>query len=182
VNGTQPKILVQKILDAKCAQCHSGGAGDPFAGKTYQLTATNPGTGTAQNFTIPYLDLSSAEIEVVYDRKTASYPKSYVSLFFPAAMEMAMGTTVTGQMPPKWAIPNDARESALIKKLNVKAPDGTFAYGTSALHPEDKGITLTDDERLVLIQSIDAGGQFYARQNTGFTPNPSDPVAASASH
>jgi hypothetical protein len=175
---TQPKILVQNILDAKCVQCHSGGAGDPFAGKTYQMSATATGTGTAQTFTIPYLDLSSAEITVVYDRKVASYPKSYVSLFFPASMEMAMGTTVTGTMPPKWAIPEDARNSALIKKINVKAADGTFAYGTPALHPEDKGVTLTDDERAVLIQSIDLGGQFYARQNTGFIPNlNNDPVA-----
>jgi hypothetical protein len=173
-----PKVLIQDILDKKCAQCHSGGANDPFAGRTYQLSATNPGTGAAQSLTIPYLDLSSTEIEVVYDRKTASYPRSYVSLFFPATMEMAMGTTqVGGEKPPLWAIPGDARGSALIKKLNVKADDGTFAYGTQAMHPEDKGVELTDDERAALIESIDLGGQFYARQNTGFVPFDKDPVA-----
>ena len=80
-------------------------------------------------------------------------------------------------MPPRWAIPNNARESVMIKKLNVKAPDGTYAFGTNVLHPEDKGVTLTDDERLALIQSIDVGGQFYARQNTGFVPFTNDPVA-----
>jgi hypothetical protein len=175
-----PKILIQSILDAKCVQCHDGGTTDPFAGKSYQMSATLPSTGTAQTFTIPYLDLSATEIQVVYDRMAASYPKSYVSLFFPASMEMAMGTTTTGTMPPKWAIPNDARESALVKKLNVKAPDGTFAYGTSTMHPEDKGVELTDDERKAIIQSIDAGGQFYSRQNTGFVPNTNDPVAALA--
>jgi len=41
----------------------------------------------------------------------------------------------------------------------------------------DKGVTLTDDERMALIQSIDLGGQFYARQNTGFVPFGNDPVA-----
>jgi hypothetical protein len=93
-------------------------------------------------------------------------------------MEMGMGMTgATGEMPPLWAIPNNARESALIKKLNVKAADGTFAYGNPTMHPEDKGIELTDAERLALIQSIDLGGQFYSRQNTGFVPFTSDPVA-----
>ena len=65
----------------------------------------------------------------------------------------------------------------MIKKVNVIAPDGTSPYGTTTKHPEDKGVTLTDDERAVLIQSIDVGGQFYARQNTGFVPFASDPVA-----
>lgn len=177
-NTTPPKILIQDILDKKCVQCHSGGTNDPFAGKTYSLSVTNPGTGAPQTLGIPYLDLSSKDIEVVYDRKTASYPRSYVSLFFPATMDMAMGAgQVVGEKPPLWAIPGNARESALIKKLNVKAADGTFAYGTPTMHPEDKGVTLTDDERAALVQSIDLGGQFYARQNTGFTPFTQDPVA-----
>jgi hypothetical protein len=76
-----------------------------------------------------------------------------------------------------WAIVNNARESQLIKKLNVKAADGSFAYGTPAMHPEDKGVTLTDEERRVLVRSIDVGGQYYARQNTGFVPFSGDPVA-----
>jgi hypothetical protein len=45
-----------------------------------------------------------------------------------------------------------------------------------AMHPEDKGVTLTDDERQMLIRSIDLGGQFYARQNTGFQPYAQDPL------
>jgi hypothetical protein len=167
----EPKVVIQKILDEKCVQCHSGGADDPFAGQAYEMTATVPGSGLAQTFTIPYLDLSSADVAVVYDRMAASYPKSYVSLLFPATMEMGMGNAArVGNVPPIWAIPNNARESALIKKLNVKAADGSFAYGNPVLHPEDKGVTLTDEERLAFIQSIDLGGQFYARQNTGFVP------------
>ena len=174
----KPKIVIQDILDKKCVQCHSGGSNDPFAGRTYQMSATIPGTGAAQTFTIPYLDLSDAEIDVVYDRMPASYPKSYVSLFFPATMEMGMGVSqLGGEQPPLWAIPNNARESAMIKKLNVRAADGTFAYGNPTMHPEDKGVELTDAERLALIQSIDVGGQFYARQNTGFVPFANNPVA-----
>jgi hypothetical protein len=177
--GVTPKVIVQDILDKKCVQCHSGGANDPFAGKNYTLTATNPATGMSQSFPpIPYLDLSSRAVTVMYDRKVATYPASYVSLFFPATMSMGMGNAkATGVIPPNWALVNNARESVLIKKLNVKAADGTFANGSPAMHPEDKGVTLTDEERLHLIRSIDVGGQFYSRQNTGFVPFSGDPVA-----
>jgi hypothetical protein len=177
--NAQPKIVVQNLLNQKCVQCHDGGAQDPFAGQTYTFTATNPGTGMAQSFVIPYLDLSEKPITVVYDRKVATYPASYVSLFFPATIDMGMGNTQrTGNVPPTWAIPTNARESAMIKKVNIKAADGTFAYAGGVMHPEDKGITLTDDERKILVQSIDVGGQFYARQNTGFEPFNQDPLAA----
>lgn len=172
------KIVIQNLLNAKCVQCHSGGPNDPFAGQSYTVTATTPATGTAQAYAIPYLDLSDRPITVVYDRKVETYPASYVSLYFPGSMEMGMGATApVGTVPPKWAILNNARESVLIKKLNVKGPDGTFAYGTEVMHPEDKGVTLTPEERLQLIQSIDLGGQYYSRQNTGFIPFSGDPVA-----
>jgi hypothetical protein len=175
------KHVIQTLLNAKCVQCHDGGAQDPFAGQTYTFSATNPETGTAQSFVIPYLDLSEKPITVVYDMKVETYPASYVSLFFPSTMEMGMGAAErTGNVPPMWAIPTNARESAMIKKLNVKAADGTFAWASGAMHPEDKGeqYALTDDERKQLIESIDVGGQYYTRQNTGFEPFNSDPVAA----
>ena len=175
-----PKLLVQSILDAKCGSCHDGGANDPFAGKQYTMSVAAADGGPAKVYTIPYLSFSADEIEVVYDRKAASYPKSYVSLYFPASRDMGMGNaTFTGDMPPLWAIPENARGSALIKKLNIKAADGTYAYGGTTTHPEDKGVTLTDDERLTLIRSIDLGGQFYARQSSAFVAlaAASDPVA-----
>jgi hypothetical protein len=173
----QAKVVIQDLLNKKCVSCHSGGPTDPFAGRAYTVSATTPGTGTAQTYTIPYLDLSDRPISVVYDRKLETYPASYVSLFYPATMEMGMGDTqAAGEIAPKWAIVNNARESVMIRKLNVRAADGTFAYGTEMMHPEDKGVALTPEERLHLIQSIDVGGQFYARQNTGFVPFAGDPV------
>lgn len=173
--GATAKVVVQQTLNAKCAQCHDGGANDPFAGRSYSATYTNPATGVAQTFTIPYLDLSERPISVVYDRKLATYPASYVSLFFPASLEMGTRTTTVGDVPPQWAVLNSARKSALIKKINLKAPDGEMAF-PGAMHPEDKGVTLTNEERLTLVRSIDVGGQFYARQNTGFVPFNADPV------
>jgi hypothetical protein len=176
--GATAKNVVQDVLDKKCVSCHSGGANDPFAGKTYTVTSTTPATGASQVHTIPYLDLSTKGVTVVYDRRVETYPASYVSLFFPATMELGMGNAQpVGEVPPKWAIVGNARESQLIKKLNVKAADGSFAYGVPAMHPEDKGVTLTDEERATLIRSIDVGGQFYSRQNTGFVPFTGDPVA-----
>ena len=178
--NARAQSVVQQILDAKCVQCHGGGENDPFRGRSYTFTATVPGTGTPQTTDpIPYLELSTRPVTVVYDMRLATYPASYVSLFFPAAMEMGMGNeTREGDVPPMWAIPNNARESALVRKLNVRAPDGTFAYGTSTMHPEDVGVELTAEERLRIIQAIDVGGQFYTRQNTGFVPFAGDPVAA----
>ena len=141
--------------------------------------STNPETGESTPYNIPYLDLSGRLLTVTYDRQTATYPASYVSLFYPAAlrMEMAMGVTASGELPPEWAIPTDARRSAMIRKLNVRAADGTFAYGSPVMHPEDKGVTLTAEERATLVRSIDVGGQFWARQNTGFQPFTNDPIA-----
>jgi hypothetical protein len=168
--------VVQDILNAKCVQCHDGGANDPFAGRQYTVSSTSAATGTTSNYVIPYLDLSEKPITVVYDRKVATYPASYVSLFFPGSLEMGMNMKATGDVPPKWAVINNARQSAMIIKLNVKAPDGEMAFA-GGMHPEDKGVTLTDDERAVLVRQIDIGGQFYTRQNTGFVPFTGDPVA-----
>ena len=140
------------------------------------------------SYKIPYLDLSDTPVTVYYDKQVKSYPASYVSIFYPAAMEMGMGTTkVDGMVPPKWGIPGSARASALIKKINLRATmpaDGTFAWDIAAqpLHPEDKGITVTDDERRTIFLPMDLGGQFYARQNTGFVPYTNDPVAGQMYH
>jgi hypothetical protein len=150
---------------------------------------TNMATETYQ---IPRLDLSSREITVTYDRETRAWPASYVSLFYPAALDMGeiMDAEVTGTVPPAWAVPSDARNSALIEKLNVTSSkdaaryawllgeeftDPNIAGGTRTSHAEEAG--LTREEIKMLIRSIDMGGQFYARQNTAFQPFANDPVA-----
>ena len=173
--ATNAANVIQGVLDAKCGNCHDGGAGDPFAGKQYTITQTDPATGMSTMYSVPYLNLGSTDVTVVYDRRQATYPVSYVSLFYPAAMKMGMNTKVTGDQPKLWAVPNSARTSALISKINVKAADGSLAF-KGAMHPEDKGVTVTDGERQMLIRSIDLGGQFYARQNTGFVPYAQDPL------
>jgi hypothetical protein len=170
---------VQAVLTAKCASCHTGG-------ETYTITMTNELTGESTPYQIPRLDLSSTPITVEYDMEVVTYPASYVSIFYPAALEMEMDQgTVTGTIPPKWGIPSDARNSALIEKINIessKTPGkNAWELGTPftdpgikgsghTMHPEDVGVTLTREERVMLIRAIDMGGQYYARQNTGFQP------------
>ncbi|MBV9948480.1 MAG: hypothetical protein JOZ69_16640, partial [Myxococcales bacterium] len=155
---------VQPILDAKCASCHDATTTD-----YYYVSRTDPVSGQQTTYQIPTLDLSSTPVTVYYDRKVASWPASYVSIFYPAAIEMGK-VTVTGTVPPKWGIPGSARLSALTQKVNLHGTDGSTAW-PSPLHPEDKGVTLTDDERkTIAVYPMDLGGQFYARQNTGFVP------------
>ena len=176
---------IQKLLTAKCASCHTGG-------ESYTITTTNQLTGAVATYSIPRFDMSADPITVTYDNKTATYSKSYVSIFYPAALAMVKGAQVTGTLPPKWGIPSDARGSAMIEKLNMTSSvdgaktawavgqpfsDPGIKGGTRTMHPEDKGVTLTREERQMLIRAIDMGGQYYARQNTQFKPYTNDPVA-----
>ncbi len=171
------KPFIQQVFDAKCTSCHDGGANDPYAGKQYTVTRSDPVSGKETTYTIPYLKLTSDPVTVYYDREVHTWPVSYVSLFYPAAMQMDMGTEkVTGEVPPMWMVPASARSSALVQKINVRAADGTTAW-QAPLHDEDKGKPLTADERKLIILAADLGGQFYSRQNTEFQPNNSDPVA-----
>lgn len=157
---------VQPILDAKCAGCHNA-----TTTGHYYITRTDPLTAQKTTYTIPTLDLTSAPVTAYYDKRVASWPASYVSIFFPAALEMGPRIMISGTIPPKWGIPGSARASALTQKLNLRGPDGTTAWPLAAnpLHPEDKGVQLTDDERkTIAVYPMDLGGQFYSRQNTNF--------------
>lgn len=182
--------VVQPILDAKCESCHNS-----TTTSYYYMTRTDPVTGQTTTYKIPTLDLSSTPVTVYYDRNVATYPASYVSIFYGASLSM-MGdsdttgkVTVTGAQPcsapglhanspagctPLWGIPGSARASALTQKVNLHGTDGTstaWPLATYAMHPEDKGVTLTDAERkTIAVYPEDLGGQYWARQNTGFAP------------
>jgi len=180
---------IQALLSAKCESCHNAGTTE-----YYSVTMTNALTGETTQYQLPRLDLSATPITVTYDNKTASYPASYVSLFYPSAMKMnTQDIQIEGTLPPAWALPSDARNSVLIEKINMPSSvdanktawklgepfsDPTVKGGTRTLHPEDKGVTLTREERRALIRAIDMGGQYYARQNTQFAPYDQNPLAS----
>jgi hypothetical protein len=158
-----PANNIQDLFDAKCVSCHSGGAGDPYAGRFYTVTVTTM-EGELLEYQIPYLDLSDRPVEAYYEMETVTYPASYVSLLYPSAM---MGDSVaTGDTPPEWVVPGSSRTSRLVEAVNAESETtaGTYAWAT-APHPEDVGVTLTREERLMLIQMADLGGQYYSRQN-----------------
>jgi hypothetical protein len=170
---------VQALLTAKCATCHNDTQNGSKMQTFYSVTRTDMMTGMMTEYRIPYLSFSSTPIQVYYDRGIHTWASSYVSIFYPAALEMEMdGATIMGTIPPKWGIPESARESVLIEKLNVKAPDGTFAWDpqTHPSHPEDVGVTVSDEERQMLIRVMDLGGQYYSRTNSNYAPYRSDPT------
>jgi hypothetical protein len=142
---------------------------------------TDPLTGVKTTYHVPTLDLTDTPVTVYYDKGVSSWPASYVSIFYPATLSMGgmMGPKlVSGKIPPMWGIPEDARNSVLIQKLNVAAADGTKAWPSAGFHPEDKGASysLTADERQMLIRTMDLGGQYWSRQNTGFVAFNHDPT------
>jgi hypothetical protein len=184
------KNEIQKLLTAKCASCHNGTTNGDKPQEFYTLTKTNTVLGTATEYKVARMDLTDTPVTVYYDRQVASWPASYVSLFYPAAMSMEMGKlTVTGKVPPKWAIPSDARNSLLIEKLNVTSIKNASKYAwpldEAFTDPDVAGGTRTDhaklakltrEELVMLIRTIDMGGQYYARQNSAFQANVADPV------
>jgi hypothetical protein len=168
---------VQTLLTAKCASCHNASTTS-----YYEVAMTDPLSGLTTTYKVPSLDLTDTPVTVYYDKSVSAWPASYVSIFYPATLAMGgmMGPTVVGGvLPPMWGIPEDARNSVLIQKLNVSASDGTTAWPVSQqpFHPEDKGINLTADERQMLIRTMDLGGQYWSRQNTGFVAFNHDPTA-----
>ncbi len=155
---------VQDVFDAKCVSCHSGGASDPFAGRFYTISVTPEGATMPLMFQIPYLDLSSRLLDTYYEREVVTYPASYISLLMPG--NMMADTTAMGDVPPEWVVTGDARGSRLISQVNANAEDDAAAWAfAESPHPEDVGVTLTREERLVLIRMADLGGQYYSRKN-----------------
>jgi hypothetical protein len=186
---------IQSLLTAKCASCHNETTNGDGPQETYTISMSDAATGmaTGTEYVVPRMDLSDRAITVNYDREEHTWPASYVSLFYPAALQMGevMNAEVTaGTIPPLWAVPSDARNSKLIEKLNVTAVGSTTEYawplgaaftdaaiagGTRTDHALEHG--MTRDEVVKLIRAIDMGGQFYSRQNTAFMPFNNDPVA-----
>ncbi|MFW6067658.1 MAG: hypothetical protein ACOC97_04910 [Myxococcota bacterium] len=165
---------IQELLDDKCAGCHSPGGSDSTAAamaETFYTVNVTTEEGEELEFDIPYLDLSSTPQETYYEMDVVEYPVSYVSLLYPSAM---MGDAVaTGDVPPEWVIPGAARESRLIEKVNalregVDPADATaddWAWSDAMPHPEDVGVELTREERMMLIRMADLGGQYWSRRN-----------------
>ncbi len=178
---------IQQILDQYCVSCHNETQNGSGAQTFYSVSMTEGDTTTT--YEIPRLDLTDRPITVTYDNKTDAWPASYVSIFYPAAMEMEMDDlTVEGEIPPKWGIPSDARNSALIEKLNITSSvdPARYAWALGAPFSQDglagvrtdhaSEVLLPREDLVKLIRAIDMGGQYYSRQNSAFQPYAMDPL------
>jgi hypothetical protein len=154
---------MQALFDAKCVSCHDGGASDPYAGRFYTVETTLE-DGTMLVSEIPYLLLTNTPITVEYDNMVETYPASYVTLVYPGAM---MGDAmVTGDVPPQWIVADNARGSRLIEVVDAQSERDPSRWAFDGdTHPEDVGITLTREERLMMIRAADLGAQYWSRQN-----------------
>jgi len=178
--GTNPYANLQDLFDAKCIQCHDGSAGeedptpDPFAGRAYTISVpAEDGTMDApEALRIPYLRLTDATVAAYFEEEVVNYPVSYVSLLFPSSM--MNDVEIEGTLAPEWVVPGSARTSRLIEKVNAlserdacqgESPAADcWAWDTPA-HPEDVGVSLTREERMMLIRMADLGGQYWTRRN-----------------
>jgi len=161
--GSASRENVQDMLDRNCVSCHDGSASDPFAGRFYTVEVTTM-EGEMLTYEIPYLDLSNRLLEVNYEDEVVNYPASYVSLLYVSAM---MGDSMaTGDVPPEWMIPGNARGSLVIETMNMSGSDsGDLAWADRPMHPEDQGVTVSREDRMMLIRAADLGAQYYSRWN-----------------
>jgi hypothetical protein len=164
--GAASRTNIQDVLDRNCVGCHDGGASDPYAGRVYMVEVETM-DGELMEYEIPYLLLTDEPVTTYYDNEVVTYPASYVSLLYPGAM---MGdSTATGDMPPQWVVPGSARTSRLIEVVNVTAEDDATAWAwPSTTHVDTMasgGVTMSREDRLMLIRSVDLGGQYYSRWN-----------------
>jgi hypothetical protein len=171
-SGATAGAQVQDVFNAKCVNCHSGGANDPFVGQSYIVHVTTE-EGEMVDYTIPILDLSANPLNAFYEDEAVTYPASYVTLLYPSAM---MGEVRVEGAPIEWVIPANARASRFIQKVNINAvevgADETLTPKSPAEwafpgkpHPEDVGVTLTREQRVTLIRAVDMGAQYYSRRN-----------------
>jgi hypothetical protein len=164
VVGVPWDLALQPIFDAKCVSCHDGTPSD--ANPSY--TIFDPETGESQTITF---DLRGDEVALeVGDAILSTYSASHLSLLGPMMMELEdAGLEIQGDMPI-YVRPTQARNSALIRKINppllYPEPDTSVRAFDAPVHPVDVGgEELTPDEYHLLILMSDAGGQFYSREN-----------------
>ena len=142
---------VQQFLTAKCATCHNdtqngSGAADVLHRDAHRHDHGHDAANTASR-TSSFSTRRSRSTTTA--RSTPGRRRTFRSSIPPRCRWRWNGLTVMGDIPPPWGVPESARESVLIEKINVKAPDGTFAWDpqTHPSHPEDVGVTITDEER-----------------------------------
>ena len=92
---------IQTLFNNKCVSCHNETTNGSGPQEFYTVASANEITGDAYSYMIPRLDLSDRPITVTYDRETHEWPASYVSIFYPAALEMESWSRCGGASPDR---------------------------------------------------------------------------------
>jgi hypothetical protein len=173
VRGVPWDMAIQPMLNAKCVSCHDGDATKP-GNKSYTVTDTT--TGMTQVFTF---DLRGDKLAVnVGEMMTADFSVSYISMFGLGELAGETVMVTAGELPcgststrGGCALAANAKESPVITRLNPPQRFPSINLGSRfkagmPIHPVDVGgQELTADEYYLLILNIDAGGQFFFREN-----------------
>jgi hypothetical protein len=195
---------VQPIFDAKCVSCHNSSTTsyyymtrtDPVTGTqtTYKIPSLDLSTTPVTVFYDRKVAVWPASYVSIFYPATLGMgmgdPTGKITVTGAAPCSQGGLTPAENMGPagctPWYGIPGSARASALTEKINLHGmvsgmSDGTTAWPTDTypMHPEDQGVMLTDQERqTIAVYPMDLGGQYWARQNTGFVPfTNGDPVA-----
>lgn len=154
---------LQPIFDAKCVSCHNGTPGP--ANPSWSLMDTVTGA----TFTWTFDLRGGAATYGIGDEMMSGYSASHLSLIGPSMRELEDTNLVVVGDLKVYIEPGNARDSELMKKLDMPqlfpTPDlNVRAFNTGA-HARDVGAELTPDEYYLLATMADAGGQFYSREN-----------------
>jgi hypothetical protein len=155
---------LQPMFNAKCVSCHNGTPGP--ANPSYTLMDNATMTTYTVTFDLRGDVVPAAMAEIAGD---SAFTLSYLSLAGPdmEALEMGDFTVVSG-MVKQYLLPEDARNSEVIKLLNptrqFPAQTAERAFTTTP-HMQGKGADLSPDEFYALILSADNGVSFFSREN-----------------
>ncbi len=164
--GSTTARNIQDLFDDKCVSCHDGGPSDPFRDRTYTVAFESQDGEMLGEVEMPYLRLTSEPAPIYQMDSAERYPMSYTTLMLAAGMMGESRGDVMGDAPPVFIYPGAARQSLLVRKLNVNAEDDPNEWAWSDMpHPEDVGVTLTREERMMLVRMADLGAQFWSRRN-----------------
>ncbi len=169
--GVPWSTALQNLFDANCTSCHNGTAG--AANPSWSIT--DPETGASFSWTF---DLRGGTVDYGFgDEMFSGYSASHLSLMGPDMMELEeAGLVISGDFKI-YVEPGNARESALIQKLNPvrqfpvqNMNERAFDVSQFPAHAAAVGAELTADEYYLLVLMADNGGQYYARENVPNAP------------
>jgi hypothetical protein len=155
---------VQSVLTAKCVTCHDGTPG--AANPSYTITNTTTGDSVTWTF-----DLSATKKPLVISGidLAGEWPASYFSIAGPDMEALREGNFVTSASFKVYALPQNARESILIQKINptqlFPEPNTNQRAFPTTPHSQGKYTELTPTEFYKLILMADHGVNYYAREN-----------------